>query len=100
MTSRGKSGGTGDLFLEGSGQLKLVDKSVEQLALEKGKIECLGMRFDSEDARRTYFTERLREKLADPEFRKTPGFPEGSDEAIIRMSDPPWYTACPNPFIG
>lgn len=100
MTSRGKSGRPGDLFLEGSGQLKLVDKSVEQLALEKGKIECLGMRFDSEDARRTYFTERLREKLADPDFRKTPGFPEGSDEAIIRMSDPPWYTACPNPFLG
>ena len=43
---------------------------------------------------------RLREKLADPEFRKTPGFPKGTDEDIIRMSDPPWYTACPNPFLA
>ena len=98
MTRR--SGQSGDLFIDGSGQLRLVDKSVEQQALEKGKVECLGMTFDSEDARRAYFTERLREKLADPEFRKTPGFPKGTDEDIIRMSDPPWYTACPNPFLS
>ncbi|WP_276199957.1 DNA methyltransferase [Chelatococcus sp. XZ-Ab1] len=90
----------GDLFIEGSGQLRLVDKSVEQQALEKGKIECLGMTFESEDARRAYFTDRLREKLADPEFRKTPGFPKGTDEDIVRMSDAPWYTACPNPFLA
>jgi hypothetical protein len=95
---RKSSGGDGDLFIEGAGQLRLVDKSAEQQALEKGKVECLGMTFDSEDARRAYFNDRLREKLADPEFRKTPGFPKGSDEHIIRMSDPPWYTACPNPF--
>ena len=98
MTRR--SGQSGDLFIDGSGQLRLIDKSVEQQALEKGKVECLGMTFDSEEARRAYFTERLREKLADPEFRKTPGFPKGTDEDIIRMSDPPWYTACPNPFLA
>lgn len=98
MTRRSKQ--NGDLFIEDSGQLRLVDKSAEQQALEKGKVECLGMTFDSEDERRAYFTERLREKLADPEFRKTPGFPKGSDEDIIRMSDAPWYTACPNPFLA
>ena len=100
MTSKGRSAGSGDLFIEGSGQLRFVDKSVEQQALEKGKVECLGIRFDSEDARRSYFTQKLIEKLADPEFRKTPGFPKGSDDDIIRMSDPPWYTACPNPFLA
>lgn len=100
MTTERKSPRSGDLFVEGSGQLRLVEKSAEQQALEKGKIECLGLTFDSEDARRAYFTERLREKLADPEFCKTPGFPKGSDEDIIRMSDPPWYTACPNPFLA
>jgi len=94
-----RSKGNGDLFVEESGQLRLVDKSAEQQALEKAKVECLGLTFDSEDARRTYFADRLREKLADPEFRKTPGFPKGTDEDIIRMSDPPWYTACPNPFL-
>mgnify|MGYP005788707827 CR=1 FL=1 len=27
------------------------------------------------------------------------GFPAGSDEDIINLSDAPYYTACPNPFI-
>lgn len=97
---RPKPNKTDDLFLDPNGQLRLLGKSAEQQALEKGKVECLGMTFDSEDERRAYFTERLREKLADPEFRKTPGFPKGSDEDIIRMSDAPWYTACPNPFLA
>ena len=28
------------------------------------------------------------------------GFPIGTDEDIIALSDAPYYTACPNPFIG
>ncbi|MDO8055278.1 MAG: DNA methyltransferase, partial [Candidatus Hermodarchaeota archaeon] len=40
------------------------------------------------------------EKLKDPEFRKIEGFPIGSDQDILALSDPPYYTACPNPFIG
>jgi 16S rRNA G966 N2-methylase RsmD len=28
------------------------------------------------------------------------GFPHGSVEDIVRLSDPPYYTACPNPFIA
>jgi 16S rRNA G966 N2-methylase RsmD len=64
-----------------------------------GPVECLGMSFESHHARRAYFLGLLREKLLDPEFRNTPGFPAGSDEAILRMSDPPYYTACPNPFL-
>jgi 16S rRNA G966 N2-methylase RsmD len=65
-----------------------------------GPVECLGMTFESDEARRAHFLNLLREKLQDPEFRKTPGFPKGSDEAILRMSDPPYYTACPNPFLA
>lgn len=64
-----------------------------------GPVECLGKTFESDDARRSHFLNLLREKLQDPEFRATPGFPKGSDEAILRMSDPPYYTACPNPFL-
>jgi hypothetical protein len=41
----------------------------------------------------------LAEKLQDPAFRKIEGFPQGTDEAILAMSDPPYYTACPNPFL-
>jgi len=28
------------------------------------------------------------------------GFPHGEIEDIIALSDPPYYTACPNPFLG
>ena len=31
--------------------------------------------------------------------RKMEGFPVASDDQIIELSDPPHYTACPNPFI-
>ncbi len=63
-----------------------------------GPVECLGRTFESEEARRRWYRERLREKL--PELKKHPDFPVGEDEAILRMSDPPWHTACPNPFLG
>lgn len=65
-----------------------------------GPVECMGMTFPNDEARRAHFTEKLREKLKDPAFRKTVGFPIGDDEDILEMSDPPFYTACPNPFIG
>ena len=64
-----------------------------------GPVKCLGMAFESDEARRAHFVGLLREKLQDSEFRKTSGFPKGSDESILRMSDPPYYTACPNPFL-
>ena len=57
------------------------------------------MKFPNDEARRAHFTEKLREKLKDPEFRKIEGFPIGTDEAILALSDPPYYTACPNPFL-
>jgi len=65
----------------------------------QGPVECLGMTFGSDEKRREYFLEKLREKLKDPEFRKIEGFPIGDDEDILALSDPPYYTACPNPFI-
>ena len=37
--------------------------------------------------------EELRRRL--PELRKLPGCPLGSDDAIVAMSYPPYYTACP-----
>jgi len=51
------------------------------------------------DAERAEYLERLREKLKDPEFRAIEGFPIGEDEDILALSDPPYYTACPNPFL-
>ena len=41
------------------------------------------MSFPNDEARRAYFTEKLREKLKDPAFRKIEGFPIGEDEDIL-----------------
>jgi DNA modification methylase len=62
-------------------------------------VECLGKTFANDAERRAYYLGLLAEKLQDPEFRKIEGFPIGEDEDIIELSDPPYYTACPNPFI-
>ncbi len=57
------------------------------------------MTFPNDEARRAHFIEQLREKLKDLAFRKIEGFPIGDDEDILALSDPPYYTACPNPFL-
>lgn len=74
----------------------------EQAQNEKpsGPVTCLGKTFANDTERRAYFTALLAEKLKDPEFRKIEGFPIGSDEDILNLSDPPYYTACPNPWIA
>jgi DNA methylase len=71
----------------------------DQINAKSAPVECLGMSFENDAARRTYFLDTLKEKLKDPKFRSIPGFPSGSDEDILRLSDPPYYTACPNPFL-
>lgn len=68
-------------------------------AAKSGPVECLGQTFPSDEARREHYLKLLAEKLKDPEFRKIEGFPIGSDEDILALSDPPYYTACPNPFL-
>jgi DNA modification methylase len=65
-----------------------------------GPVECLGLKFPSDRERREHFLKLLAEKLKDPSFRKQEGFPKGTDEAILAMSDPPYYTACPNPWVA
>lgn len=97
--ARKSSTQSGDLFIGESGQLRLAEKSAEQQAMENRKVECLGMTFATDEERRTYFLGKLKEKLADPEFRKAEGFPIASDEDILAVSDPPYYTACPNPWL-
>ncbi len=94
---------TSKIFRKDPGQDDLFDKSYEQeLDEEKEQkpVECLGMTFPNDEERRKYFLDILREKLKDPEFRKIDGFPIGEDEDILALSDPPYYTACPNPWIG
>lgn len=66
---------------------------------KSGPVECLGQTFPSDEARREHYLKVLQEKLKDSNFRKIDGFPAGSDQAIIAISDPPYFTACPNPWL-
>jgi len=52
-----------------------------------------------EQVKKDEYRRRLAEYLKDPEFRAIEGFPIGTDEDILALSDPPYYTACPNPFL-
>ena len=78
----------------------LLDSLLEEPQGPSGPVTCLGMTFENDEARCAHFTEELCKKLQDPEFRKIEGFPIGSDEDILNLSDPPYYTACPNPWIA
>ena len=73
---------------------------VQECNMEKEtkQITVLGKTFNSEEERRTYFREELRKHL--PELKKMEGFPIGEDNAILNLSDPPFYTACPNPWLN
>jgi len=72
----------------------------EKIVKTSGPVTCLGQTFASDEERRKHFTALLREKLQEPEFRKIEGFPHGEDEDILNLSDSPYYTACPNPWLG
>ena len=138
---------------EGGGQDELFEKSqAEELEARRGQpVECLGLTFENDEARRAHFLGRLREGLeelhdklagvafdgiddaaarmasvehwpmgdetqlrslaermrhADPSkdllqrWKDEVGFPHGAIEDILNFSDPPWHTACPNPFLG
>jgi len=61
-------------------------------------VVCLGIEFENDEARRAYFREELRKKL--PELKQIEGYPIGEDDDIINLSDPPYYTACPNPWLN
>ena len=91
---------TRQLFRSISGQDEMFEKSYEEEleAQRRHPVECLGMTFKSDEARREHFLEKLKLKL--PKLRQRSDFPIGEDEAILRLSDPPYYTACPNPFLA
>ena len=73
-----------------------ADDAVEKLkSLEKWPVG------DDEQIRE--IAERMRrndhEKDLLQRWKDEVGFPHGSIEDIMKLSDPPYYTACPNPFI-
>ena len=144
---------TGRLFRHPSGQDELFDKSYEEeLEARRGEpVECLGLTFENDEARRSNFLGRLQEGLEElhaklggvpyaglddtvarmaaiehwpmggearlrrlaermhhaesskdllQRWKDEVGFPHGEIDDILDLSDPPWHTACPNPFLG
>ena len=79
-------------------QKLFLDDEFEETKINDTPVTCLGMEFPNDNARREYFREELRKKL--PELKSIEGFPIGEDDDIINLSDPPYYTACPNPWIN
>ena len=65
-----------------------------------GPVERPGLTFPSGEARRQCFRHLQREKLRDPACRRIEGFPRGSGEDILALSDPPYHTVCSNPFVA
>ncbi|MDZ7833375.1 MAG: hypothetical protein U5L07_16650 [Desulfobacterales bacterium] len=55
----------------------------EEFETQGEPLTCLGMTFENDEARRAYFTEQLRQKLKDPEFRNIEGFPKHRGRAIL-----------------
>ena len=138
---------------EASGQDELFENShAEEGETRRGQpVECLGLNFENEEARRSHYLGRLKEGLEElhaklggvayggvedaaarmaaiehwpmgdeaqlrglaermrhvdsskdllQRWKDEVGFPHGEIEDILNLSDPPWHTACPNPFLG
>jgi len=79
--------------------MKNNDSLFKTHALTQTNTECLGITFEDQVARRQHFSAQLQTLLNQTDFRQLSGFPTASEEAILALSDPPYYTACPNPWI-
>ena len=75
-----------------------LDQLNPQQQKEQEPVTVFGLTFKNDEERRQYFRDELRRRL--PELRKIEGFPIGEDDDIINLSDPPYYTACPNPWLN
>ena len=78
----------------------MTQQSFQTSTRNDGPVTCLGQTFATDAARRSHYSALLRDKLKDPAFRAIEGFPHGADDDIIALSDPPYYTACPNPWLA
>jgi hypothetical protein len=45
-------------------------------------------------------SDSLKVHLSNTAFRQIEGFPLADDSSFIALSDPPYYTGCPNPFLA
>ena len=72
-----------------------VDDAVTRLAAHRPTRNEAHLR---DLAERMARAERSKDLLQ--HWKEAVGFPAGMIDAILALSDPPWYTACPNPFLS
>lgn len=82
----------------------MSDQTTFDFQLERSSdgapVECLNQSFKDDAERREFYLSLLSEHLQDPNLLRRSGFPEGAVEHVLSLSDPPYYTACPNPFAS
>src|ERR1039458_3250604 len=61
--------------------------------------QCLGKSFNNDAERRAFYRKELLNAVAGPLKRRDRGFPSSDAQTIVETSDPPYFTACPNPFL-
>ncbi|MCY2990549.1 MAG: DNA methyltransferase [Planctomycetota bacterium] len=64
-----------------------------------GSVVCLGRTFKDEAERLAYYRNALLADFSSPDSKQHPGFPAGEEDVLIELSDPPYFTPCPNPFL-
>lgn len=63
-------------------------------------VEVLGQFFTGDEDRQEFFRNRLQVSLTERRLVDTAGSPVGEVAAMVDLSDPPYYTASPNPFLS
>ena len=78
----------GRLFCHPSGQDELFDKShEEELDARRGEpVECLGLTFENDEARRSHFLGRLREGLEELHAKLGGVQYAGLDDTVARLA--------------
>ena len=65
---------------------------------DNSPVVCLGMNLKMKNLDVNIFVKNFVRSF--PDLKRIEGFPIGEDEDIITLSDPPYYTACPNPWLN
>jgi hypothetical protein len=61
--------------------------------------KCLDKTFRNDAERLEYYRGGLRKALSSSEYRHRNDFPVADDSTLIDLSNPPYFTPCPNPFL-
>jgi hypothetical protein len=78
----------------------MADSLFANTPLQVDGVSCLGRLFTNDAERRDQFRQELLAAILSPGFRNQHGFPSASDDIVTELSDPPYFTPCPNPFLG